>query len=64
MNSFPTELIYVVAFAAVLLVQYLLKRFAPQEQYDDAAHDTRTSNCGASSSNTTRISAGRGFGRG
>ena len=36
MNSFPTELIYVLAFAAVLLVQYLMKRFGPQEPQDSA----------------------------
>lgn len=36
MNSLPTELIYVLAFAAVLLVQHLMKRFGPQEQQDSA----------------------------
>ena len=32
MKGLPEELIYVLAFAAVLLVQYLMKRFGPQEQ--------------------------------
>ena len=35
MNNFPTELIYVLVFAALALVQYLLKRFGGQEQHDD-----------------------------
>ena len=32
MDRFPTELIYVLMFAAVVLFQYLMKRFAPQQQ--------------------------------
>ena len=32
MDRFPTELIYVLIFAAIVLFQYLVKRFAPQEQ--------------------------------
>lgn len=32
MDRFPTELIYVLMFAAIVLFQYLMKRFAPQEQ--------------------------------
>lgn len=32
MNSAPTELLYVLLVAAVLLVQYLLKRFGPQPE--------------------------------
>ena len=39
MNSFPTELIYVLAFAAILLFQYLMKRFGPQEQQEATAQD-------------------------
>jgi hypothetical protein len=34
MNSLPTELIYVLAFAAFALVQYLLQRFRTSEQLD------------------------------
>ncbi len=30
MNSFPAELIYVLVFAAILLVQTLMKRFGPK----------------------------------
>lgn len=37
MNSVPAELLYVLLFAAVLLVQYLLKRFGPQP--DDALQE-------------------------
>ena len=36
MNSFPPELVYVLLFGAVLLFQYLMKRFGPQEQQDSA----------------------------
>ena len=32
MNSFPTELIYVLVFGAILLFQYVMKRFGPQQQ--------------------------------
>lgn len=32
MDSFPTELIYVLVFAAIVLFQYLMKRFGPQQQ--------------------------------
>ena len=32
MNSFSTELLYVLIFAAILLLQYLMKRFGPQPQ--------------------------------
>ena len=39
MNSLPTELIYVLAFAAVLLFQYLMKRFGPQQQPDEAPQE-------------------------
>ena len=35
MNNFPNELIYVLVFAALALVQYLLKRFGGPEQHDD-----------------------------
>ena len=37
MNNFPTELIYVLAFAAFALLQHLLKRFGTPEQHDDAS---------------------------
>lgn len=32
MDRFPTELIYGLVFAAIVLFQYLLKRFGPQQQ--------------------------------
>ena len=32
MKGLPEELIYVLVFAAILLFQYLMKRFGPQEQ--------------------------------
>ena len=32
MTNLPEELIYVLIFAAILLVQYLMKRFGPQPQ--------------------------------
>ena len=32
MNSLPPELLYALFFGAVLLFQYLMKRFGPQEQ--------------------------------
>ena len=32
MDRFPQELIYGLIFAAILLYQYLMKRFAPREQ--------------------------------
>ena len=38
MDRFPTELIYVLIFAAIVLFQYLMKRFAPREQ-QEAAQD-------------------------
>ena len=34
MNSFPTELIYILAFAVFALVQYLLQRFRASERLD------------------------------
>ena len=37
MNNFPSELFYVLAFAAFALVQYLLKRFWTPEQHDDTS---------------------------
>lgn len=36
MNSAPAELLYALLFAAVLLVQYLMKRFGGRPQPDDA----------------------------
>ncbi len=36
MNGLPTELIYILIFAAVLLFQYAMKRFGPQEQRESA----------------------------
>ena len=32
MKGLPEELIYVLIFGAILLVQYLMKRFGPQQQ--------------------------------
>ena len=32
MDRFPTELIYVLMFAAIVLFQHLMKRFAPQQE--------------------------------
>ena len=32
MNGFPTELIYVLIVAGIVLFQYMMKRFGPQEQ--------------------------------
>ena len=39
MNSFPAELIYGLVFAAILLFQYLMKRFGPQEQLPEIPED-------------------------
>ena len=39
MDSFPTELIYVLIFGAILLFQYLMKRFGPQQQPDEAPQE-------------------------
>ena len=41
MDRFPTELIYVLMFAAIVLFQHLMKRFAPQqeERQQEAAQD-------------------------
>lgn len=41
MERFPTELIYVLIFAAIVLFQYAMKRFAPQqqEQQQESAQD-------------------------
>ena len=36
MNGLPAELIYVLVFAAFVLLQYLMKRFGPQQQQDPA----------------------------
>ena len=36
MNSLPTELIYVLVVGAIVLFQYLMKRFGPQEQQEPA----------------------------
>lgn len=36
MNSAPAELLYTLLFAAVLLVQYLMKRFGGRPRPDDA----------------------------
>ena len=49
MNSFPTELIYVLVFAAIMLFQYMIKRFGQQQQQQqqqqqeqqDSAQDER-----------------------
>ena len=39
MNGLPTELIYGLVFAAVLLLQYLLKRFGQPLQQDSAQQE-------------------------
>lgn len=39
MNSAPAELLYALLFAAVLLVQYLMKRFGGRPQLDDALQE-------------------------
>ncbi len=39
MKGLPEELIYVLVFAAILLFQYLMKRFGPQQQQDPAQHE-------------------------
>lgn len=36
MNELPAELIYALIFGAILLFQYLIKRFGPQQQPDEA----------------------------
>ena len=36
MKGLPQELIYALMFGAVLLLQYLMKRFGPQQQQDPA----------------------------
>lgn len=36
MNGLPTELIYILIFAAVLLFQYAMKRFGPQSRQEPA----------------------------
>ncbi len=36
MNGLPTELIYILIFAAVLLFQYAMKRFGPQARQEPA----------------------------
>ncbi len=36
MKNLPEELIYVLIFGAVVLVQYLIKRFGPQQQQHPA----------------------------
>lgn len=36
MKGLPEELVYVLIFGAVLLLQYLMKRFGPQQQEDPA----------------------------
>jgi hypothetical protein len=39
MNGFPAELIYALVFGAILLYQYLMKRFGPQQQPDEAPQE-------------------------
>lgn len=39
MNSVPAELLYALLFAAVLLLQYLMKRFGGRPQPDDALQE-------------------------
>ena len=39
MKNLPEELIYVLVFGAILLFQYLMKRFGPQQQPDEAPQE-------------------------
>ncbi|MBI1990100.1 MAG: hypothetical protein HYS65_10285 [Betaproteobacteria bacterium] len=39
MKNIPEELIYVLIFGAILLFQYLMKRFGPQQQPDEAPQE-------------------------
>lgn len=39
MKSVPAELLYVVMFVAIVLFQYLMKRFGPQEQSDPVVQE-------------------------
>lgn len=39
MNGFPTELIYGLVFAAIVLFPYLLKRFAQPQRQDSAQQE-------------------------
>ena len=39
MKNIPEELIYVLIFGVILLVQYLMKRFGPQQQPDEAPQE-------------------------
>jgi len=39
MDRFPTELIYVLIFTAIVLFQYLIKRFAPQAQQESVQEE-------------------------
>ncbi len=39
MKNIPAELLYVLMFAAIVLFQYLMKRFGPQEQQDPVAQE-------------------------
>ena len=39
MNNLPEELIYVLIFGAIVLFQYIMKRFGPQPQPDSAQDD-------------------------
>lgn len=41
MNNAPAELLYALLFAAVLLVQYLMKRFGRRPQPDDALQEPK-----------------------
>lgn len=43
MKDIPEELLYVLMFLAVVLFQYLMKRFGPQAPEDDPAWDERPS---------------------
>ena len=62
MNGFPTELIYGLVFAAVLLLQYLLKRFAQPQQQERLAQIPEEMNETPAASSVSPIAVGH-FGR-
>src|SRR3990172_4197764 len=39
MDKLPAELIYILVFAAIVLFQYMMKRFGPQQQPDEAPQE-------------------------
>ena len=39
MDKLPAELIYILVFAAIVLFQYMMKRFGPQQQPDEVPQE-------------------------